>query len=402
MIAPLYNDHQMPNSKPNDAHAGLWFERFFNRYETDWKIADNSKKDWINSVTGSQGNKDKLNQFIVNQQQLIDALQGDSRLYKTDWHFVTGMGNPHPVENGFTWHPTLAVPYLAGSAVKGLIRAWLELKKTEMVFNENVSEKRKQLYLDAINRRLKHWFGTADKKDIAEQTGDFIFFDAIPNKQPELICDIMTPHMGKWYEQGDTGSLSPDVIPADWHEPVPVPFLAVKNAQFLFSIAARKPNNKDHVKELSKIFAALDNALMWLGAGAKTAAGYGYMDYQEKATNELKQQRKKQAEQENSERELEEKLKNLSELAQTYFKQSDQQDWENDKNKFLQNSEIENWLTQLETTLDKDILTDLIRLLNKHIVGLLENPTKVQGKKNKPVYTDRQQKIAHRINKLSS
>ena len=93
-------------------------------------------------------------------------------------------------------------------------------------------------------------------------------------------------------------------------------------------------------------------------------------------------------------------MQNFSELAQSYFKQADQQDWENNKDKFLQNGEIENWLEKLDSNLDKDILTDLERLLDKHIAGLLENPGKVQGKKAKPVYSERQQKIAHRIKAL--
>jgi CRISPR-associated protein Cmr6 len=170
------------------------------------------------------------------------------------------MGNPHPVENGFSWHPTLAVPYLAGSAVKGLVRAWVEMNDDLEVDNK---------------ARLKHWFGTEDKELVAEQAGDFIFFDALPHQPPTLLCDIMTPHMGKWYEQGgEKDNLKPDVIPADWHEPVPVPFLAVKNAQFIFSIAAR---DLKHQAEVAKIFEALNQALIWLGAGAKTAAGYGYM-----------------------------------------------------------------------------------------------------------------------------
>jgi CRISPR-associated protein Cmr6 len=38
-----------------------------------------------------------------------------------------------------------------------------------------------------------------------------------------------------------------DKLPADWHEPVPVPFLAVKSATFLISIVARNPKNKDIV-----------------------------------------------------------------------------------------------------------------------------------------------------------
>ncbi|CCE23770.1 hypothetical protein [Methylotuvimicrobium alcaliphilum] len=61
---------------------------------------------------------------------------------------------------------------------------------------------------------------------------------------------------------------------ADWHEPVPVPFLVVKKTSLVFRIAPRK---HDDSSQLEKIFDALSNALTWLGAGAKTAAGYGYM-----------------------------------------------------------------------------------------------------------------------------
>ena len=110
----------------------------------------------------------------------------------------------------------------------------------------------------------------------------------------------MTPHMGKWYEQGDDAqkNLNPAVIPADWHEPVPVPFLAVKNAQFIFSIAARNSDNKpDDVKELANVFEALNNALLWLGAGAKTAAGYGYMSIDPDFVKEQAEAEQKQTEQ---------------------------------------------------------------------------------------------------------
>jgi CRISPR-associated protein Cmr6 len=280
MQAPLYKNAQASLAKPDKAHAGLWFERFFNGYDREWTVAADAKQTWIKSVTGKQGDVAKLADFASRQQALVSVLQGESRFYKTDWHFVTGMGNPHPVENGFTWHPTLAVPFLAGSAVKGLVRSWVEMDE------DGLGETEKKA-------RLKQWFGTEDKKDVAEQAGNFIFFDALPNEPPVLLCDIMTPHMGKWYEQGDTGSLNPDVIPADWHEPVPVPFLAVKKAQFVFSIAARHPENKEHVDELKKVFEALDNALTWLGAGAKTAAGYGYME----ETNQSKQLREERTQQ---------------------------------------------------------------------------------------------------------
>ncbi len=208
MKTPLYQDHQAPVKPGTDYHAGLWFERFFNKYDSNWEINEH-KKDWIETVVGGQGDTAKLAAFQSRQQALIAALKGQSQRYTTDWNIVSGMGNPHPVENGFSWHPTLAVPYLAGSAVKGLVRAWVEN-------DEDLSDEEKKT-------RLINWFGTADKDKVAEQAGDFIFFDAIPDQQPTLVCDIMTPHMGKWYEN-ENGSTQSDDVPADWHEPNPIPF----------------------------------------------------------------------------------------------------------------------------------------------------------------------------------
>ncbi len=400
MPAPLYNTHSAPQKKPDHAHAGLWFERFFNGYDNDWTIADTAKQTWIKSVTGKQGDNTKLDDFTKRQHALVLALQGESRCYTTDWHFITGMGNPHPVENGFSWHPTLAVPYVAGSAVKGLIRAWVEINEDGLTDEEKKA-------------RLKQWFGTEDKEQVAEQTGAFIFFDAIPHTPPTTLCDIMTPHMGKWYEQGDDvqKNLTPEVIPADWHEPVPVPFLAVKKAQFIFSIATRKPNNDAHRAELPAIFEALNNALLWLGAGAKTAAGYGYMDNNlednkrfDQKINDWVEKERADAEATERKQQQDEQLKNRSPAAQEYFKDEDTQKWESDKDKFLQNGIIENWLTKLEAAPepDADILADIVRLLNKHIAGLLDNPNKVKGKKEKPFYNDRQKKIANRVKALQS
>ncbi len=35
---------------------------------------------------------------------------------------ATGLGNPHPVENGFAFLPPYGIPYLSGSSVKGVLR----------------------------------------------------------------------------------------------------------------------------------------------------------------------------------------------------------------------------------------------------------------------------------------
>jgi CRISPR-associated protein Cmr6 len=168
-------------------------------------------------------------------------------------------------------------------AVKGLLRAWVE------IWEEN-------------EKRLKNWFGEQ------EQAGQLIFFDALPIKPVSLTADIMTPHAGDWYQEGHKISdvkKEPEKLPADWHDSIPVSFLAVKpNTQFLFMISPR-PKVENAI--ISEAFESLENALNWQGAGAKTAAGYGHMKPNENAKSHLEAQRNEainrvRQEQEESER----------------------------------------------------------------------------------------------------
>lgn len=276
MNRPLYDGHARdlkPDECPKNGHRGLWYDRFFNRYDPKWSVESaGAKLKWVQMVKGKCGDATDIGRYAVAQRQLAGVLKGQTREFTTDWNFATGLGNPHPVENGFAWHPTLGTPYIAGSAVKGLVRAWTEGGWNE-TFPEDGAERRKHLH---------RWFGS-ESKDPADcethitQTGGLIFFDAIPVEPPTLGADVMTPHMGKWYESGgsieDIG-MDNDKIPADWHDPVPVPFLVVRQATFLFAIAARHPKFQ---ADVAPAMAALKSALAYLGAGAKTAVGYGYM-----------------------------------------------------------------------------------------------------------------------------
>jgi CRISPR-associated protein Cmr6 len=97
-----------------------------------------------------------------------------------------------------------------------------------------------------------------------------------------LGCDVLTPHMGGWYEQGDRLSERnfASVAPGDWHSPVPSPFLVLeKGAKLQFGIAPRLTGEAAHDAHaraaVGLALAALKAALEWIGAGAKTAAGYG-------------------------------------------------------------------------------------------------------------------------------
>ncbi|MEY4980148.1 MAG: hypothetical protein RLZZ352_2418 [Pseudomonadota bacterium] len=300
---PFYQDsieaaQQIAPGQTKTANTGLWFTRFYSAFEPDWSVGDEGKRGWIDKTVGlgASGSADQIESLLDRQRKLCLALGGQVVCLQTQGNFVTGTGLSHPVENGFTFHPTLGMPYWPASGVKGLLRAWVE------VWMDHGTQDKQAL--------VARWFGTAkggdaDAKNTAaediECAGSYIFFDALPGKPVHLGCDVMTPHMGKWYEQGGdyTAADQATAAPADWHSPVPVPFLVVKQGtDFTFMVAPRLSGNPQTdaqtVAELPQVIAALKNALEWLGAGAKTAAGYGRMVDQtaralEQQTESLKQ-----------------------------------------------------------------------------------------------------------------
>ncbi|WP_457651299.1 type III-B CRISPR module RAMP protein Cmr6 [Rhodocaloribacter sp.] len=257
---PLYKGHAGDRlSFTEKGHAGLWYTRFFDGFGKDWKTEDVSKPRWVRSATGPVGSEAGLRSVRRRRDQLAQALKAEQQIFRLDGPFVTGLGLPHPVENGFLWHPTLGTPYLPASTIKGMLRAWMEVWARDEVTKEQVND----------------WFGTASDKDASGTAGSLIFFDALPIEPVTLTADVMTPHMGKWYEQGlkikDPGRET-EKIPADWHDPVPVTFLVVKEAKFQFMIAAR---NEQARAVLPEILRHLEKALGIMGIGAKTAVGYG-------------------------------------------------------------------------------------------------------------------------------
>ncbi|SMF95244.1 CRISPR-associated protein Cmr6 [Methylomagnum ishizawai] len=282
---PLYREaaEARPGLRP-DGHAGLWFDRFFNAYHWDagegvlaidkngGKKGEKSRQDqWLDALVRASARDPaplarRLAAYRARVERLVKARGGRTQAFRSDWNFVTGMGLPHPLENGLAWHPTLGVPYLAGAGVKGLLRGFFTH------------------WTDLDGGLIERWFGPElDGPEDEAAAGEFVFFDAVPVVPPALMVDVMTPHMGKWYEEGgeieldEKGRLPPERVPADWHDPVPVKFLAVRDIRLLFAIAPRRRGAGDvpEAEALKALFDGLRGALEWVGAGAKTAVGYG-------------------------------------------------------------------------------------------------------------------------------
>lgn len=257
LTLPLYQNEILQGmiSCPIEANTGLWYEKFCNLWTKNeekkyWELGDN-KLEWIKKVSERSpvGNSEMIGEAVDRLESLVEEKKGRILFMKTEGRFVTGLGRPHPIENGFSWHPTLGTAYLPGTSVKGLTRAWASLWS---------EEKDKQ---EMILRILGH----KDNTD-PSQAGNIIFMDVIPVGPVKLEADIMTPHYQTYYQNPTEPAIDKD-------DPNPIPFLTVAKGQtFLFSFMPRVNVDED---DMNKVEQWLLEALEWIGAGAKTAVGYG-------------------------------------------------------------------------------------------------------------------------------
>lgn len=242
-MLPLYAGFPPPGAQGN---AGLRFDKFFDLWNDKGDgIPDGDKFKWVKKISGPVGEKDQLAEYADRTRKLAAALQGAKFTAKTQGRLVAGTGRSHPIEVGFAWHHTLGVPYIPGSGLKGIVKTWAEG------------------WLDEVNEATKEQI--KDMLGVQEKVGTVVFLDALPTMPVTLKADVMTPHYGEYY-RGE----SP---PGDWLSPNPIPFLTVADGQeFLFAVVPADPGHVAACEQATKL---LQQALAELGAGAKTAAGYG-------------------------------------------------------------------------------------------------------------------------------
>ena len=198
---------------------------------------------------------DRAERFQRALNQLARSRQGTPVVleFRLVWRLVSGLGGSHPTENGFSFDVVGGVPYLPGSAVKGLCRRAVQLPGVELG-SEDIERLFGPEKISSGHKGFK---------------GELTFFDAHPKAWPRLGIDIINSH-----HPGCCGNSAENrmhsVPPRETDQPNPVFFLAVeKNERFLFPILAPSETVASEVTRL------LELGLDWLGIGAKTAAGYG-------------------------------------------------------------------------------------------------------------------------------
>ncbi len=212
-----------------------------------------------------------------------------SGTFSPDWRLIVGIGHESVYEVSITLHHIYGIPYIPGQAVKGVTRSW--------IITEVFGRDEKKALGDKLFCRI---FGSPKDSAIGEHQGSLNFFDAFPTIVPKIEVDIMNPHYGDYYSE-KTDSRGNPIPPADYLNPIPIPFLTVSKAtKFEFIVGIKniiKVNDilKDQDQQspiicdgLNEQSALHEVALHWLkkaltdhGIGAKTAGGYGIFNMNE-------------------------------------------------------------------------------------------------------------------------
>ena len=213
--------------------------------------------------------------------------------------FTTGLGNEHPLENGFAFLNPYGLPYLPGSGVKGVLRAAAqELASGEWDVSDWSTDKRHEVH-DKKGKRLFDasdldvLFGSEALDGENHLRGVLSFWDVIPKIEGNsLMVDIMTPHQSHYYQGKDAAG---STTPHDSGSPNPISFLTVPpGSGFAFHVVCNTAQLEHLAPDLAAsgrwkqlLTEAFEHAFAWLGFGAKTSVGYGAMGRNIQAEEEL-------------------------------------------------------------------------------------------------------------------
>ena len=225
--------------------------------------------------------------------------------------FTTGLGNEHPLENGFAFLNPYGLPYLPGSGVKGVVRqAARELASgdwgdTQGWSSAHLPPEQRQAARSIELTMLDVLFGReTEDGDSDHVRGALSFWDALPQIPGDnLAVDIMTPHQSHYYQQKVDRKSGDSASPHDSGQPTPISFLTLPpGTRFAFHVQCDlahlqrlAPDLAENHRWQTLLTAAFEHAFEWLGFGAKTAVGYGAMQSQAQREREQRRQQERAA-----------------------------------------------------------------------------------------------------------
>jgi len=306
-------------------HFGLNFYHYL-PYKNEKFELEKDKSKLLKEIGSSLKDTRSLLTALQQRQNLIlepEKFKCWKAEFKTISRLIIGQGQQTPLEVGVTIHHTYGIPYIPGSALKGLTRHyWLDELATEYeispleledlkkrgldnpspyerfeslvsqaawpeLINNEARRKRAKKALEAIYNELKKEKpNLPEMKEILERArlfslafgsqqhrGRIIFLDAFPLelRQP-FELDIINCHHQDYY----TSREDKPQAPAEWDQPVPVFFLVLKpGVRFKVVLSYQGCEIDNHSELLEVTQGYLKRALEEWGIGGKTMLGYG-------------------------------------------------------------------------------------------------------------------------------
>ncbi|WP_110513141.1 type III-B CRISPR module RAMP protein Cmr6 [Herpetosiphon llansteffanensis] len=277
-------EHLSIENKPIDCNAGLWLDRYLPQQDGKSSIkpdectSDNPLTEHFCRVANIANKQDQTGiyeRFFKRWKASLRAIDGICLLEATVLgRMVVGLGAESVLENSIALQHTYGMPYIPGSALKGLASSFAHQRLGQGAANA-----------DSLNDWAKGGKFHRELFGTTELSGCVSFYDAlyIPNSAKEhggpLHPDVITVHHPEYY-QGKK-KLNPgndeaqSIPPADWDSPTIISFLSA-TGKYLVALSGAE-GWRDAARTI------LANGLTHMGVGAKTSSGYGRMklaDYQ--------------------------------------------------------------------------------------------------------------------------
>jgi CRISPR-associated protein Cmr6 len=233
-----------------DTHAGLWLDKYLESDETG------AKDQLVHEVTKA-GTPAAYNDFYKRWKQTLVELckEANCREAEVIGRMAVNLGSEAVLETSIALHRTYGVPYISGSALKGLASHYVLHYQNKEEWGRD-SEAFKTLFGDTTS------------------AGYVTFYDAlyVPGTGKGLAPDVITVHHPEYYQGAKPDYLhGKEAPPADWDSPIPIPFITATGR---FMIALSGP-----AEWVKAAFEILELALEREGIGAKTSSGYGRMRF---------------------------------------------------------------------------------------------------------------------------
>lgn len=233
-----------------ECHPGLLLEKWHRLW--DARSRPDFARNELARVVSCRGDAGLLKAALEARQRAFSDLSAARWTSRTSGPLTLHLSASGSFENaGICLHPVYGFPIIPGTGIKGLARAYATT------------------VAGALAEEIRAVFGPEEiRSDSDAAAGEVVFYDAWPVTWPKLMVDILNNHHREYYEG--------KCPPVDWEDPVPVHFLAVPaGVEFEFAVAARKPGSSDAARWVELAQGWVEGGLKWLGAGAKTNAGYG-------------------------------------------------------------------------------------------------------------------------------